>query len=72
MYTEATDGRVKCGVGIIVEEHLANCIRNWKCVNERCVMVRLQIAGVWLIQVYNPTDDSDSDIKDKFYALLQE
>ena len=42
--------------------------------SERCVTVRLNVAGVWLtlVQVYAPTDDTDSVAKDEFYAEVQE
>ena len=38
--------------------------------SERSVTVRLNVAGVWLtlVQVYVPTDDTDSVAKDEFYA----
>ena len=54
-------------------ERLGDCVRSWRCINERCVMVRLKIEGVGitLVQVYAPTDDKDNDTKE-FYAVLQE
>jgi len=74
VYAGVSEGRAKCGVGIVVAESLADCVRSWRCVSERCVMIRLRVAGVWmtLVQVYAPTDDRDSDTKDGFYAQLQE
>ena len=74
VYAGVTEDRAKCGLGIIVAEHLVDCVRSWRCVNERCIMIRLQIAGVWmtLVQVYAPTDDRDNKTKDGFYAQLQE
>ena len=74
VYAGVTEGRAKCGVGIIVAERLADCVRSWRCVSERCVMIRLRVAGVWmtLVQVYAPTDDRDNETKDGFYAQLQE
>ena len=74
VYAGVTEGRVKCGVWIIVAECLANFVRSWRCISEGCVMVRLRVAGVWLklIQVYAPTDDRYSNTKDEIYALLLE
>ena len=74
VYAGVTEGRAKCGVGIIVAERLVDCVRSWRCVSERCVMIRLRVAGVWmmLVQVYAPTDDRDNETKDEFYAQLQE
>ena len=36
--------------------------------------MRMNIAEVWLtlVQVYAPTDDTDNDTKEQFYASLQE
>ena len=70
VFSGVTEGRANCGVGIIVAERLANCVRSWRCISERCVMIRLRVAGVWmtLVQVYAPTDDRDNETKDGFYA----
>ena len=74
VYSGVTEGRAKRGVAIIVAERWADCVRSWRCVSERCVTVRLNVAGVWLtlVQVYSPTDDTDSVAKDEFYAEVQE
>ena len=74
VYSGVTEGRAKRGVAIIVAERWADCVRSWSCVSERCVTVRLNVAGVWLtlVQVYAPTDDTDSVAKDEFYAEVQE
>ena len=67
MFTSGvTEGRVKCGVWIIVAECLAHFFRSWRCVSEGCVMVRLRVVGEWmkLIQVYAPTDDRYNNTKD--------
>ena len=70
VYAGVTEG----GVGIVVVERWVDYIRSWRCVNERCVMVRLKIEGVGItiVQVYAPTDDKDNDTKEEFYAVLQE
>ena len=49
-------------------------LKEWKCINERIVLVRLKVEGVWvsLIQVYAPTEDRSQDVKDEFYAKLQD
>ena len=74
MYAGVTEGRAKIGVGIVIAERWADCVKSWRCVNERCVTLRMKIAWVWLtlVQVYAPTDDRDNDIKDDFYSVLQE
>ena len=74
VYAGVTEGRARGGVGILVAERWGDCIRSWRCVNERCVMVRLKIEGVgiMLVQMYAPTDDKANDTKEEFYAALQE
>ena len=46
VYAGVTEGRTRGGVGIVVAERWADCITSWRCVSERCVMVRLVIEGV--------------------------
>ena len=52
MYAGVTEGRVKGGVWIIVAERLANFVKSWRCISDRCVMVRLRVAGVWMTLIY--------------------
>ena len=67
MYAGVSEGRARgrgrCGVGIAIAERWADCVKSWRCVSERCVTMRMKIAGVWLalVQVYAPTDDRDKD-----------
>ena len=74
VYAGVSIGRERGGVGIAIAERWADCVKSWRCVSERCVTVRMKIAGVWLtlVQVYAPTDDRDNDTKEQFYASLQE
>ena len=70
VYAGVSEGRARGGVGIAI----ADCVKSWRCVRERCVTVRMKIAGVWmtLVQLYAPTDDRDNNTKEQFYASLQE
>ena len=74
VYAGVKEGRARGGVGIVVVERWVDCIRSWRCVNERCIMVRLKIEGeaITIVQVYAPTDNKDNDTKEEFYAWLQE
>ena len=74
MYAGVCEGKAGGGVGIAIAERWADCVKSWRCVSERCVTVRMKIAGVWLmlVQVYAPTDDRDKDTKEQFYTSLQE
>ena len=73
IFAGVVEGRAKGGVGIVVRNRVANCIKSWRCVSERCIAARLRIEGKWLtiVQVYAPTDDRDPSIKDDFYGDLQ-
>lgn len=74
MHSGVTGGRAKRGMAIIMVKEWANYIKSWRFVSERCIKVGLNIAGVWLtsVEVYAPTDDSDSLAKVEFYVELQE
>ena len=74
VYAGVTEGRAKGGVSIVIAERWADCVKSWRFISERCVSVRMKIAGVWLtlVQVYAPRDDKNNDIKDEFYTVLQE
>ena len=74
VFAGVTEGRAKCGVGDNHSRALGGLHQKVVCTSERCVMIRLRVAGVWmmLIQVYAPTDDRDSETKDGFYSQLQE
>ena len=67
------EGRARAGVAVVLSEQLRRYVKSWKCVNERIVVVKLKVARecYMLVQVYAPTDDSKSEVKDKFYAELQ-
>ena len=73
MYAGVCKCRARCGVGLAIAEHWADCVKSWRCVCERCVTVRMKIAGIWLIlvQVYTPTDDRDKVTKEQFYPLQE-
>ena len=54
------EGRAKAGVTIFLSRRMSESLKEWKCINERIVRIRLRIEGVWVsvIQVYAPTEDS--------------
>ena len=37
------DGRARAGVAILLSERLGRCLREWECVNERILRVRLNV-----------------------------
>ena len=58
---------------MLLSKRMSACLREWKCVSERIVRVRLRIEGVWVsvIQVYAPTENSRVEMKEEFYEQLQ-
>ena len=61
IYSGVSEGRVKGGVAVIISEESRRYVKEWMCVNERLMKVRLQVNQVWVtfIQVYTPTKDSE-------------
>lgn len=74
VYSGVQEGRAKAGVAVFLSKEMSRCMREWKCVSERIVRVRLRIEGEWVtvIQVYAPTEDSKDEVKEGFYEQLQE
>ena len=66
-------GRAKAGVAIYMVEELAVCIKEWKCISDRMVLVRLKIRVKWVcfIQVYAPTENCLVEEKEEFFTTLQ-
>ena len=58
VYSGVQEGRAKAGVAIYMAEELAVHIKEWKCISERLVLVRLKIREEWIcfVQVYAPTE----------------
>ena len=54
VYSGEQEGRAKGGVAILLSMSFGAFLKEWKCINERIVLVRLKVEGVWvsLIQVY--------------------
>ena len=46
VHAGVTEGRARAGVGIVVAECWAEGLSSWRCVSERCVMIRLRIEAV--------------------------
>ena len=74
VYSGVQEGRAKAGVAIYVTEELGVYIKEWKCISERMVLVKLRIREEWLcfVQVYAPTEDSSVEEKEEFFSTLQE
>ena len=68
VYSRAQGGKVKAGVAILLSERFGRYSKEWRCVDERNVWIRLKVEGAWvsLVQVYTPTDDNSVASKDEF------
>jgi len=74
VYSGVQEGRAKGGVAILLSGRFGAYLKEWKCVDERIVWIRLKIEGVWVtvVQVYAPTEDRTQSVKDEFYVKLQD
>ena len=66
MYSGVQGGRAKAGIAIFLSERFGRYFKEWRCVDEQIVWIRLKVEGVWvsLVHVYTPTDDSGVASKD--------
>ena len=73
VFSGVQEGRAKAGVAVFLSKKMGKCLREWKCVSERIVKIRLRVEGVWVsvVQVYAPTEDSKEEVKEGFYEQLQ-
>ena len=73
VYSGVTEGRAKGGVALIIAGEMRVCLKEWQCVSERLVKVRILFEKKWttFIQVYAPNEDSETEEKDRFYASLE-
>ena len=74
IYSGVSEGRVKGGVAVIISGESRRYVKEWMCVNERLMKIRLRVNQEWVtfIQAYAPTEDSEEGVKDSFYYSLEE
>ena len=67
-FSGVQEGRAKAGVAVFLSKKIGKCLREWKCVSEKVVKIRLRMEGVWVsvVQVYAPTEDSKEEVKEGF------
>lgn len=73
VFSGRKDGRHHEGVAIILSKSAAKSLIEYHPVNERIIRARLNTKPVKtsIIQVYSPTNDAESDVKQDFYEALQ-
>ena len=64
VYSGVQEVRAIGEVVILLSMSFGAFLEEWKCINERIVLVRLKVEGVWvsLIQVYAPREDRSQDV----------
>ena len=69
IYPGVSECRAKGGVVVIISAESRGSLRDWMCVNERLLKIRMRVGQVWItfIQTYAPTEDSEEGVKDSFY-----
>ena len=65
VFSGVQEGRAKGGVAILLLERFGGSLKEWKCVDERIVWIRLKIEGVWMtvVQVHALTEDRCQSVK---------
>ncbi|XP_077259092.1 uncharacterized protein LOC143895675 [Temnothorax americanus] len=64
--------RAKAGVALLVKKKWVKYIKNIQYVNERCLVVKIELYGkvTSILAVYEPTEDSPDQVKTEFYERL--
>lgn len=66
--------RARAGVGCIIRKSIEHSIKEWKGVNERLLIVKLENdtgLSINLMVIYGPCEDETKTIKDEFWNVLQ-
>ncbi|CAM5093877.1 unnamed protein product [Eretmochelys imbricata] len=73
LFSGRDDGQHHEGVAILLKKEVEYSLLAWKSISSRIMRARLKEKhnNITLIQCYAPTNDSDEDVKDKFYLTLQ-
>ena len=74
IYSGRDDDNHRQGVGILMSKTAARALIDWTPVNERIIQARYHSKHIKLtiIHIYAPTEDADEQVKDEFYARLQD
>ena len=64
VFSGVQERRAKSGVVVFLSKKMVKCLREWKCISERMVKIRLKIEGVCVsvMQVYAPTEDTKEEV----------
>ncbi|XP_060064978.1 uncharacterized protein LOC132545316 [Ylistrum balloti] len=61
-------------VAILMSKKASSALIDWTPVNERIILARFfsKQIKLTLVHIYTPTEDAEDQVKDEFYARLQE
>jgi exonuclease III len=64
--------RAKSGVSLFIKTKYRKNIRDYECINDRCIKLTMKIFGqdIIFLVVYAPTNDATVKEKDDFYEML--
>ncbi|XP_060080646.1 uncharacterized protein LOC132560005 [Ylistrum balloti] len=74
IYSGRDDNIHREGVAILMSKKASSALIDWTPVNERIILARFFSKHIKLtvVHIYAPTEDAEDQVKDEFYARLQE
>ena len=74
IFAGRNDNQHQSGVAIMMSKETFRALESWNPVSDRIITARFFSKHIktTIIQVYAPTNDADTDEKDRFYELLQQ
>ena len=74
IFAGRNDNQHQSGVAIMMSKEAFRALESWNPVSDRIITARFYSKHIktTIIQVYAPTNDADTDEKDRFYELLQQ
>ena len=72
IFASRNDNQHQSGVAILMSKEAFRALESWNPVSDRIITARFNSKHIktTIIQVYAPTNDADTDEKDRFYELL--
>ena len=73
IFAGRNDNQHQSGVAIMMSKEASRALETWNPVSDRIITARFsKHIKTTIIQVYAPTNDADTDEKDRLYELLQQ
>ncbi|KAF2894867.1 hypothetical protein ILUMI_11306, partial [Ignelater luminosus] len=70
----AKEKRARARVSIAIKKKYLKNIRNWSAISERIIKMELMLQGqdLAIVEVYAPTNDATTEVKDASFEKLEE